>query len=119
MRAEEFFEHFEANGMAGEDEGGPRTMLKLKDFPPNGSFSQHLGRHAQVGTKSDRCFRCEQRSWSQKLNSDVCENFRAGLHLDGSSLQHLASHVQAGLVPPEPFQHLPIACIGLRGRFQL
>ena len=49
MRAEEFFEHFEADGMAGEDEGGPRIMLKLKDFPPNGSFSQHLGRHAQVG----------------------------------------------------------------------
>ena len=51
MRAEEFFEHFEADGMAGEDEAGPRIMLKLKDFPPNGSFSQHLGRHAQVGKK--------------------------------------------------------------------
>ena len=51
MRAEEFFEHFEANGMAGEDEGGPCIMLKLKDFPPNGSFSQHLGRHAQVGKR--------------------------------------------------------------------
>ena len=51
MRAEEFFERFEANGMAGEDEGGPRIMLKLKDFPSNGSFSQHLGRHAQVGKR--------------------------------------------------------------------
>lgn len=52
MRAEEFFEHFEANGMPGEEKGGPHIMLKLKDFPPDGSFSQHLGRHAQVGQKS-------------------------------------------------------------------
>ena len=51
MRAEEFFEHFKADGMAGEDKRGPRIMLKLKDFPPNGSLSQHLGRHAQVGQK--------------------------------------------------------------------
>ena len=54
MRAEEFFEHFEANGMPGEEKGGPRIMLKLKDFPPDGSFSQHLGRHAQVGQKVPR-----------------------------------------------------------------
>ena len=48
MRAQDFFEHFEVNGMPGKDEKGPCIMLKLKDFPPDGSFSQHLGRLAQV-----------------------------------------------------------------------
>ena len=74
MRAEEFFEHFESDGMAGEDEGSPRIMLKLKDFPPNGSFSQHLGRHAQVGKTSEGCCRCVQKLSQTTIGSGVCRS---------------------------------------------